>query len=255
MTRRTERNGFTPGRQATGTGAGRLVLVVGALSALDLLLAAARRRMPASSFEFPVRITTRRNGVRDAEVPVTRNDFRAMEHDGGFVATWEAGGHRFGLPSHLRDLLADGHTAVIAAPADAVADLREVCTDFRIVRLADQLDAARLPLTLVRRMPGPRPAVGLETPKPAPRTDAVSFAGGWSSAVRALSEALLRIEAERAYDWRELAAVQPGARGAPGSVRRLAPSRTGVTAIPGRRCSGARDRVAAHLDVRRPRTS
>ncbi|MCL4766260.1 MAG: hypothetical protein KJZ80_08510 [Hyphomicrobiaceae bacterium] len=222
MTHSTRTIGSSPGRRAKTAAPGCLVLVVDAQqSALDLLLTATRRRMPSGSFEFPMRITTRRNGWRDGEIAVTRNAFREIERDGGFAATWQAGGHRFGLPSCLRSLLVEGRTAVVAAPAGAIAELQAICPDLRVVRLTDQLEAARGPLTpraCLRRMLGPRLAAGLETRRPAPRTEAVCFTGHWPSAVRALSETLLRIEEERERGSRRQRAARSGARAARGTL-------------------------------------
>ena len=180
---------------------GCLVVVTAAEQGqLDLLLTAARRRMPHSKFEFPKRVTTRRDGPSDAEIAVTRNLFREIEKDGGFIAIWQADGHRFGLPDSISRIFSSGRSAVIAAPLGLVGTLDEACPDVRVLRLTGHLDAARAPLTpkaCLRRIVGPRLAERLEARGAPARTDAVPHGGDLPSAVRALSEALARIEQEQ----------------------------------------------------------
>lgn len=180
--------------------AGCLVVVTAAeLSVLDLLLTAARRRLPETTFTFPRRIATRRNGPADAELAATRTLFRQIEQDGGFIATWQAGGHRFGLPDSLRRQLLDGSSAVISAPADIVGDLNELSVDVHTVRLAGGVDAARAALSAracLRRIVGPRQAARLEARNPVMQADALAHDGNIPSAVRVLTEALVRIERE-----------------------------------------------------------
>lgn len=201
MTRRAPSKKSPTGRQTAAAAAGCLIVVTAAdQQALDLLLTAVRRRMPESALEFPMRITTRRSGSRDAEIAVTRNLFREIERDSAFIAQWEADGHRFGLPNSLHELLMQGKSAVIVAPAEVVAELQETFPIVRVVRLAGQLDAARAPLApraCLRRIVGPRLAARLEARITLPRTDAVSHPGDLPSAVRALTEALARIVEER----------------------------------------------------------
>src|SRR5690606_12081209 len=105
---------------------GRLVVVTAAdTSALDFLLTAVRRRMPSTSLEFPKRITTRRNGLPDAEIWVSRSIFRDIERDQRFIVTWQSDGHSFGLPSSIETVVDQGATAVVVAPAPGVPQLRD----------------------------------------------------------------------------------------------------------------------------------
>lgn len=219
MTRNTHTN--NPRRRSAAITPGCLVLVVAPEpSALDLLLTAVRRRMPLSAFEFPMRLATRRNGLRDVEIAVSRNVFTQIERDGGMIATWAADGHRFGLPDDVRRLITEGKIVVVAAPAEVAPELQGLFPDLRVLRFTDQLDAARAPLTpraCLRRIVGPRIATRLEARVVMPRTDAISHAGDLPSAVRALSEGLLRIEEERSLRKRRAAA---SARRSPDHVRR-----------------------------------
>lgn len=174
-----------------------VVLTAGELSVLDLLLTAARRRIPETAFTFPKRIATRRNGPAEAELPVSRSIFRQMEEDGAFSATWQAGGHRFGLPASLSNQLLGGGSAVIAAPADVITNLNDICVDVHTLRLVGGLDAAREPLTphaRLHRILGPRQAARLEARSPALRAKALTHDGDIRLAVRTLTEALVRIE-------------------------------------------------------------
>lgn len=202
MTRSAQSNETRASRRSVRSAPGCLIVVTATeQSALDLLLTAARRRLPDSTFEFPKRITTRRNGHTDAELAVTRNLFREMEGDGGFIVTWQVDGHRFGLPDSINRLLLQGNSTVVAAPADVVAELQEACPDVRMVRLTGQLDAARAPLTpraCLRRIVGPRLAQRLEARGMAPTTHSVSHTGDMASAVRALTAALVAIAQDTA---------------------------------------------------------
>ncbi len=225
MARRAQSKQKAPLRRVSGDCAGCLVVVTAAEQAqLDLLLTAARRRLPSSAFEFPRRITTRRNGPSDAEITITRALFREIEQDGGFIVTWQADGHRFGLPDSVRKLLIAGGSVVVAAPAGVVSELDDICPDVRLLRLAGQLDAARAPLTpkaCLRRIVGPRLAERLEAREMPARTDAVPHAGDMPSAVRALSEALIRIERERGVPGPGLPAPKARMRGRTACFRRM----------------------------------
>ena len=222
MTRSSAQTKFASPRRRSGTKApGCLVLVVAPEpSALDLLLTAVRRRMLDSAFEFPMRIATRRNGQRDIEIVVSRNVFSQLERDGGMIATWAIEGHRFGLPDSIGRLIVEGKIAVVAGPAEIALELQSLFPDLRVLRFTGRLDAARAPLTpraCLRRIVGPRLATRLESRVVTPRTDAISHGGDLPSAVRALSEGLLRIEEERRLRQRRAAT---SARRSPGGIRR-----------------------------------
>ncbi len=216
MARRTQSKQHFARDRMTGD-LGCLVVVTAAERAqLDLLLTAARRRIPHSGLEFPKRITTRRDGPPDAEIAVTRSLFREIEQDGGFMATWDSEGHRFGLPDSIQTILLSGRSAVVAAPFYLVGKLDDVCPDVRVLRLTGQLDAARAPLTpkaCLRRIVGPRLAERLES-RGAATTVAVPHGGDIPSAVRALSDALARIGQER------VGLIGPGAASSGTSRRR-----------------------------------
>lgn len=220
----------SPGRPKGGSPRGCLVVVTAAeLFALDLMLTAARRRMPDTTFVFPRRITTRRNGPSDTELPVSRALFRQIERDGGFVATWQAGGHRFGLPDSLVKQIVDGDSVVIAAPADVADDLNETCADVHAVRLTGELDAARqalAPRACLRRIVGPRHAARLEARSPAMQTNALAHDGDIRSAVRVLTAALVQIERKHRSS-PACSGVRPGAGPrAPGARFRRIPTTT-----------------------------
>lgn len=200
MTRWSQTWPCSLGTQSSPSGPGCLIVVTAAeLSTLDLLLTAARRRLAHPSLEFPKRIATRRNGPFDAEISVTRTLFRQIEQDGRLVATWEAGGHQFGLPDSLLKLLLEGRRAVIAAPADVIPALQGIDGELRILRLAGRLEAALAPLApraRLQRIVGPRLADRLGSRAVAARTDLIPYTGDMPSVVRALTESLVRIEQE-----------------------------------------------------------
>ena len=126
-----------------------------------------------------------------------RFETEVSRRDGGMLATWAADGHRFGLPDNVRRLITEGKIIVVAAPVELAPELQGLFPDLRVLRFTGQLDAARAPLTpraCLRRIVGPRIATRLESRVSMPRTDAISHAGDLPSAVRSLSEGLLRIE-------------------------------------------------------------
>ena len=177
---------------------GRLVVVTAAdTSALDFLLTAVRRRMPSTSLEFPKRITTRRNGLPDAEIWVSRSIFRDIERDQRFIVTWQSDGHSFGLPSSIETVVDQGATAVVVAPAHVVSQLQDVFPSVRVVNLAGQLEAVRASLSpriRLQRVVGPKVAQRLEGQVGGSISAPVLHNGDFPSAVRVLTEALMEIE-------------------------------------------------------------
>jgi len=202
MPPRAEPNRRSRTRSGAARAPGSLIVLAGAeTSALDLMLTAVRRRMPHTGLEFPKRITTRRNGLPDAEIWVSRSTFRAIERDHGFAATWQSDGHSFALPACLASLLDQGGSVVIVAPGHIIPDLQETFPDVRKLSLAAQLDAARASLTpkaCLRRIVGPRLAQRLEAQSVEINSNSVLHKGDFPSAIRALTEALMEIEQEHA---------------------------------------------------------
>lgn len=202
--RRSPRTEVTA-RRARGRGqegGGVLLVIVGAeLTGPDLIIAAARRRTGhLRAIEYPLRLTTRRGGPQDTEIPMGRMAFGEIEREVGFAATWEAGGHRYALPASLRHILADGRSAVVAAPAGTLSDLHDLCNELRVFRLITALDAAREPLTprsCLRRMMGARLAGRLEARGFEAGADVITLAGDIAIAVRDLTAAIERIDAPR----------------------------------------------------------
>lgn len=200
MTRHPASGRPSPAGLSAAAGGCLIVVTPADQPVIDLLLTAVRRRIPDTAIEFPKRITTRRSGSSDADIVVSRNLFREIERDGAFIAKWEAGGHRFGLPGTVREILERGRSAVIAAPAEIIPELQEIVPDVRVVRLGDRLHAARAqlsPRACLRRITGPRLAARLEATPTAPTTDAVFDPNDLPSAIRFLTEVLIRIERER----------------------------------------------------------
>jgi len=177
---------------------GQIVVVTAAdTSALDFLLTAVRRRMPSTSLEFPKRITTRRNGLPDAEIWVNRSIFRDIDRDQRFIVTWQADGHSFGLPSNIETIVEQGATAVVVAPAHVVPQLRDAFPSLRVINLADRLEAVRAslsPTARLQRIVGPKIAQRLEGRAGGAISAPVLHNGDFPSAVRVLTEALMEIE-------------------------------------------------------------
>jgi ribose 1,5-bisphosphokinase PhnN len=186
-------------REARFVAPGRLLLVVDAHDGTPaVVFSAVRRRCAAHpDLAFARRLTTRLEGSSDHEHSITRRAFRDTDRADGFLATWDVRGHRFGLPAALRDLLMAGRTVVAAAPASIVPDIRAQWPDVRIIRVMAELDAARSrlePRLCLARMTGMERtgvAAGL-------RVDVnISCANDPGTAVRLLTEALLRLRAHQ----------------------------------------------------------
>jgi ribose 1,5-bisphosphokinase PhnN len=202
MQSRARANPSPPGHRAPRTARGCLVVVVGPEQwGPDLLLTPVRRRtLHVHSLEFPRILTTRRNGSPDVELPVTRDSFRRIAAEGGFLTSWRMGRHLFGVPSAVCDLVAGGNTVVLVAPAGAVPDLQKTAIELRVIQLKGDLDGIRAALTpqaRLRRMMGSKLASRLEVRRAQPRTIEAVHSGDAPSIVRRLTDVLVSITEER----------------------------------------------------------
>lgn len=93
-------------------GPGRVVLVVGPSGAgKDMLINAARDRL-GDDFVFPRRMVTRPPSAAEDNVEASPELFRAVAASGGFALSWEAHGHRYGVPVAIDLAIIEGRTVV-----------------------------------------------------------------------------------------------------------------------------------------------
>jgi ribose 1,5-bisphosphokinase len=202
-------------RSAASYPPGRLLLVVDAHDGGSAVIVSAVRRRCADmpDLEFARCLTTRSDGPKDTEDPVSRRAFRDAERADAFLATWNVRGHRFGLPAALRERLAAGQTVVAAAPADIVPEIRAQWSDLRVIRVMAEIDAVRSalePRLCLARMMGARMAAARGSLPRGLTVDAsIKCANDAPAAVRQLTETLLRFRARKAADRRRDAPAAP----------------------------------------------
>ncbi len=206
-----------PGDPRAGAGPGVLVAVVGAEGrGKDMLVSIAQRRFGGDScLVFPRRFTTRAAAGVGADVTVSRRVFRDMADQGRFWCRWDADGQSYGLGREVADALAAGATAFVVVDRAALAALRSVWSDVRVVEIMAGADAAR---AFRRRVPG-----DLE----------VRHDGDVAAAAARFHDLIRRLDRERPATPSPVAAERPGrARPAGPAVPRR--KRTGLRTAPQR---------------------
>lgn len=178
-------------RRKPPAGAGVLVVVAGAEGrGKEMLIAIARRRFEAdASLDFPARLTTRSQSNANGDIVVSRRVLREMAEAGELMCRWETEGQAFALGIAARRSLEDGRTVVVVAGRDAVAQLRGVWDDVRVVEVTSGADSVRNALGKRAR-----------TAHDAPRREAVvalHHPGDVAAAVRGFHEIIARMRLER----------------------------------------------------------
>ncbi len=139
----------TTSLKSTAESAGRLVLVVGPSGVgKDTLLDGARAALAGDAGV----VFARREITRPAEAggedhtPVEMAAFQARAAAGGYLLSWEANGHGYGLPRALQIDLAAGRTVVANASRAALAEARTLFPGMRVVSItaAPETVAVRL---------------------------------------------------------------------------------------------------------------
>lgn len=127
--------------QATQSGAGALVLVVGPSGAgKDTLIAGARAALAGDPrIRFPHRLVTRPVTAHEAHDTIDEEDFAAGERENAFALSWRAHGLGYAIPREVTDAVAAGAICVLNGSRSRVADAR-----------------ARLPGVLVIEVTAPR---------------------------------------------------------------------------------------------------
>lgn len=98
-------------------GPGRLILVTGPSGAgKDTLIDGARRACADDpTVVFCRRIVTRPPSASEDNTAVSDAEFARLTADGAFALSWEAHGHRYGIPSSIDDEVRAGRTIVCNA--------------------------------------------------------------------------------------------------------------------------------------------
>ncbi len=128
---------------------GVLFLVVGPSGVgKDSLIDGARHRLATDlAYHFPRRLITRQvdAGGEDHEA-VTEAAFSLLERTGGFMLSWQAHGHRYGIPKSAEQALADGRSVIVNVSRQVVDQARACWSPLRVLVVSAPRDllAARL---------------------------------------------------------------------------------------------------------------
>ena len=125
---------------------GRLIAVVGASGAgKDTVIAYARERLEGGVL-FVRRSITRSADPHEDHEPLSREAFTRREAAGGFCATWDAHGLRYGIPAEAAVHVGNGGTAVLNGSRRALSMLHGVFARVRVVEVeaSEAIRAVRL---------------------------------------------------------------------------------------------------------------
>lgn len=128
---------------------GVLFLVVGPSGVgKDSLIDGARHRLADDRiYHFPKRLITRPAdaGGEDHQA-LTAAAFELLETAGGFMLSWHAHGHRYGIPKTAEQALAEGRSVIVNVSRQVIDQARECWLPLRVLLVSAPLDvlAARL---------------------------------------------------------------------------------------------------------------
>lgn len=131
--------------ETAAVGPGPFVAVVGPSGAgKDAVIGHARARLPAAV--VVQRVITRAPGGGEDCREVTDDEFAAIRACGGFAASWEAHGLRYGIPAAADDLVRADRLALANVSRTAIDTLATRYARFRVVRVTAPVEvrAARL---------------------------------------------------------------------------------------------------------------
>ncbi|MGY3450950.1 phosphonate metabolism protein/1,5-bisphosphokinase (PRPP-forming) PhnN [Bradyrhizobium sp. USDA 4353] len=123
-------------------GPGRLVLVVGPSGAgKDTLLNLARAACAGDDhIVFPQRVVTREASAFEDNLEMSEAAFREALAAGAFALSWDAHGHRYGVPRKLRDDIAAGRTVVVNVSRTVIPAARRDYADVVVVNITAPAD-------------------------------------------------------------------------------------------------------------------
>jgi ribose 1,5-bisphosphokinase len=138
----------TSTRNPTGTGPGRLIVVVGPSGAgKDTLLGLARAACADDgNIVFPRRVVTREASPSEDNEQLPYDGFREALARGDFAAHWEAHGHSYALRCQIDGDIRAGRIVVVNVSRTVVGELRRRYADVTVVSVTAPPDilAARL---------------------------------------------------------------------------------------------------------------
>lgn len=128
---------------------GILFLVVGPSGVgKDSLIDGARHRLAGDpAFHFPKRLITRPAdaGGEDHQA-MTAAAFDLLETSGGFMLSWQAHGHRYGIPKTAEQALGEGRSVIVNVSRQVIDQARQHWSPLRVLLVSAPHDvlAARL---------------------------------------------------------------------------------------------------------------
>ena len=125
---------------------GQLFLIVGnSGSGKDSLLKEAFKRWPASAgpIRIPQRYITRPAHGSEPFIPVTPEDFAALNQQGKFCLTWHVYDTDYGVPLTILNWLDQGTTVIINVSRDIIPQARRLIPDLKIIFVSVPLDVTR----------------------------------------------------------------------------------------------------------------
>ncbi|MGI9486902.1 MAG: phosphonate metabolism protein/1,5-bisphosphokinase (PRPP-forming) PhnN [Geminicoccaceae bacterium] len=128
---------------------GILFLVVGPSGVgKDSLIDGARHSLADDpAFHFPKRLITRpANAGGEDHQALTAAAFELLETAGGFMLSWRAHGHRYGIPKTAEQALAEGRSVIMNVSRQVIDEARGCWSPLRVLQVSAPRDvlAARL---------------------------------------------------------------------------------------------------------------
>ncbi|MGI9498504.1 MAG: phosphonate metabolism protein/1,5-bisphosphokinase (PRPP-forming) PhnN [Geminicoccaceae bacterium] len=137
---------FSGAGSLMGERQGILFLVVGPSGVgKDSLIDGARRRLADDAgYHFPVRSITRpEDAMGEDHQAVTVAGFECLEAAGNFMLSWQAHGHRYGIPKTAEQALEDGRSVVVNVSRQLLDQARRRWPAVRIVLVSAPREVLR----------------------------------------------------------------------------------------------------------------
>ena len=118
---------------------GILFLVVGPSGVgKDSLIDGARHRLEGDpAFHFPKRSITRpANAGGEDHNALTTVDFERLEASGAFMLSWQAHGHRYGVPKSAEQALNEGRSVIVNVSRQVIDQARQYWPPLRVLQVS-----------------------------------------------------------------------------------------------------------------------
>lgn len=108
----------------------------------DSLIDGARERLAEDdSYHFPKRAITRPEGAGGEDhQAVTTDAFERLEGEGAFMLSWQAHGHRYGVPIDAERALSEGRSVVVNVSREVIPYARAHFSPVRVLLVSAPLD-------------------------------------------------------------------------------------------------------------------